>query len=213
MYFQISNDSDNNYTPLERPAQYSANAQPNTRFNNVLPSESDEELGSSDSDTDSDSAVKKTKKPRIKLKPKTRYRRAAQKKYDIWSTRVQDEVLAETLNSCDVTVKDRSRDAETYDFSLGKQYWNEDHKPAKDVLFTEEPRLSNKRTRENRNNSNFRQRKRSHSRENQEEKVSSKPRILLGLNVDIDSTENEIAKDIANKLYEEKEDLICKFTY
>lgn len=195
---------------MERPVQYSSNAQPNARFSNVLPSESDEELGSSDTETDSDSAVKKAKKPRIKLKPKARYRKPAQKKYDIWSTRVQDEVLAETLNSCDVTIKDRSRDAETYDFSMGKKYYEDETYPERESLFNEETQESNKRTRANRNNVNFRQKKRSHSREKKVEKGSSKPRILLDLAVNINSSEDEIAKDISNKLYEEKEELISK---
>lgn len=212
LLFQISDDSDNNYTPLERPPQFSSNAQPNARFTNVLPSESDEELGSSDSDSDSDSAVKKIKKPRIKLKPKARYRKPAQKKYDIWSTRVQDEVLAETLNSCDVTLKDRSRDAETYDFSLSKDYYGDGDTEIK-PNFKEEPRTNNKRTRTDRNNVNFRQAKRSQSRDNRRQNVSSKPRFLIPLNVNIDSKEDEIAKDIANKLYEEKEDLICKYLH
>lgn len=178
----------------------------------MLPSESDEELGSSGSDSDSDSAVKKIKKPRIKLKPKARYRKPAQKKYDIWSTRVQDEVLAETLNSCDVTLKDRSRDAETYDYTLNNAYYDDADSESK-PNFKEESRRNNKRTRADRNNVNFRQAKRSHSRENKGHNVSSKPRFLLPLTVNVDSNEEEIAKDIANKLYEEKEDLICEYIF
>lgn len=145
------------------------------------------------------------------MKPKTGYRRPIQKKYDIWSTRVQDEVLAETLNSCDVTVKDRSRNAETYDFSLGKKYGSDDTKDIKE-MFKEEHRTTNKRTRADRNNTHFRQTKRSH-RENVGDNVTRKSRMLLDLTVHVDSTEEEIAKDIANKLYEEKEDLISKFLY
>lgn len=174
----------------------------------MLPSESDEELGSSDSDSDSDSALKKIKKPKIKLKPKARYRKPTQKKYDIWSTRVQDEVLAETLNSCDVTLKDRSRDAETYDYTLSKIYYDDADSESK-PNFKEESRKNNKRTRADRNNVNFRRAQRSRSRENKGN-VSSKPRFLLPLAVNVDSKEEEIAKDIANKLYEEKEDLICE---
>lgn len=147
------------------------------------------------------------------MKPKTRYRKPTQKRYDIWSTRVQDEVLAETLNSCDVTVKDRSRDAETYDFSLGKKYYEEEEsQTVEEKLFKGDHRTSNKRTRADRNNTNFRQTKRTH-KEKKGDNVTSKPRMLLDLVVNIDSTEEQIAKDIANKLYEEKEDLICKFHF
>lgn len=127
---------------------------------------------------------------------------------------MQDEVLAETLNSCDVSVKDRSRDAETYDFSFGQKYYNdEDKKPLRGSLFKEEPRSNNKRTRTDRNNVNFRQRKRSHSRDNQGENSCSKPRFLLDLNVSIECNEEDIARDISNKLYEEKQDLICKYFF
>lgn len=146
------------------------------------------------------------------MKPKTRYRKPAQKKYDIWSTRVQDEVLAETLNSCDVSVKDRSRNAETYDFALGKKYGSKESVNVNEMFFKDEHRTTNKRTRADRNNTNFRQTKRSY-RENEGDNVTRKPRLLLELNINIDSTEEDVAKDIANKLYEEKEDLISRFLY
>lgn len=160
------------------------------------PSETEEELQSSDSDSDSDPNVKRTKKPKIKLKPKPRQENPKRKKYDIWSSREQDEALAATLNCCDVTTKDRSRNVEYYDYTLSSKFYDDDSKQNK----------SNKRTRDDRKNTYFRQRKRSNS----EEKLKGVKRIILDLAVDLNSSAEEMAKDMANKLCEEKEDLISK---
>ena len=179
---QLSDDSDT-YTPLERPADYSG-SQPNPRFPVVLPeSESEAELQSSDSDSDSDCNRKKSKKPKIKLKPKLQ--QPKRKKYDIWSTRVQEDVLAETLNSCDVTIKDRSRDVESYDYLSH--------------------RVSNKRTRDDRKNPQIRSVGRSRSHE----RTKGNARKIQELAVDGSNTPEEIARDVATKLSEEKEELIC----
>lgn len=182
--FQLSDDSDT-YTPLERPADYSG-TQPNPRLPMLQESESETELQSSDSDSDSDSNRKKSKKPKIKFKPKLQ--QPKRKKYDIWSTRVQEDVLAETLNSCDVTLKDRSRNVESYDYLSH--------------------RISNKRTRDDRKNPNIRTIGRSKS----EERVKGSSRKIFNLNVTASNTPEEIAKDVANKLYEEKEELICMYS-
>ncbi|XP_044263188.1 phosphorylated adapter RNA export protein [Tribolium madens] len=183
---ELSDDSDT-YTPLERPADYSG-TQPNPRFPVVVPeSESETELQSSDSDSDSDSTNRKSKKPKIKLKPKLE--QPKRKKYDIWSTRVQEDVLSETLNSCDVTIKDRSRDVETYDYSLS--HFN---------------RTNNKRTRDDRKNSNVR----SVGRPKSQDRAKGHSRNIIDLTVTASNTPEEIAKDIANKLFEEKEELILR---
>ncbi|KAJ8957634.1 hypothetical protein NQ318_017523 [Aromia moschata] len=189
---EISNDSDNNYTPLERPKSYSV-TQPQPRFPVNQPSESEEEPQSSDSDSDSDTNVRQSKKPKIKLKPKPQ--QPKRKKYDVWCTRAQEDVLAETLNSCDVTRKDRSRDVESYDYTLARKYYEE-----------LEQRKGNKRTREDRRNVNFKQKKRSGSAE----KTKGKTRAILDLTVDLNSSSEDLAKDMANKLCEEKEDLILR---
>ncbi|KAJ8925569.1 hypothetical protein NQ315_009409 [Exocentrus adspersus] len=190
---EVSNDSDNTYTPLERPANYSAIQTQTLPVD--PPSETEEELQSSDSDSDSDPNIKRTKKPKIKLKPKLPPQNPKRKKYDIWSSREQDEVLAATLNCCDVTTKDRSRNVEYYDYTLGRRYYD-DSRQSK----------SNKRTRDDRKNIFFRQRKRSTS----EEKVKGVKRTILDLTVDLNNSPEEIAKDMANKLCEEREDLILK---
>ncbi|CAH1363729.1 hypothetical protein MTP99_000065 [Tenebrio molitor] len=182
---ELSEDSDT-YTPLERPADYSG-TQPNPRFPVVAPeSESETELQSSDSDSDSDCNRKKSKKPKIKLKPQLQ--QIKRKKYDIWSTRVQEDVLAETLNSCDVTIKDRSRDVESYS------------------PFIHVDKTNNKRTRDDRRNPNVK----SVGRAKSEEKVKGSTRKILDLSVTSSDSPEEIARDVANKLFEEKEELILR---
>lgn len=193
---------------MERPSNYSS-LQPHPRLPAAIPqSESEEEVQSSDTDSDSDSNIKnrKVKKPRIKVKSALQLLIPKRKKYDIWSNRAQDEALAETLNSCDVTSRDRSRNVETYDYSLGYKYYNEtsdEHKPFSD----RGDKYGYKRTRDDRNNVNYKRRRRSPS----PEKVKGSERILSELTVDVDSTEEDIAKDLGNKLLEEREDLICKY--
>jgi len=191
-------DGIQSYTPLERPQTYALDV-PQKRFTEVDTrySESEEEPQSSDSDSDSDSGPHRSKKPK-KIKPTPKPLRPQQnkaKKYDIWSTRAQEDVLAETMNSCDVTIKDRSRDVESYDFSLARKYYEE-----------LEGRQSSKRTRDDRNNVNFKPRKRSQSKE----KEKGKSRLIPELRVDVNCSVEDIAKEVANKLCEEREDLILK---
>ncbi|CAH2005311.1 unnamed protein product [Acanthoscelides obtectus] len=181
--------------------------QPTPRFpRNDYQSESEEEPQSSDTDSDSEPSLKQKKRPKIKLKPKSRRTTAPkEKKYDVWSTRVQEDFLAETLNSCDVTSKDRSRNVESYDYTLAYKLYNKDKPESKPFV---DQRRGNKRTVDDRRNSHFRQRRRSSSSD--KEKKKGKPRIILDLAVGTDDSPDEIAKDIGNKLYEEKEDLILK---
>lgn len=160
-------------------------AQPNLRFPPVL--ESDNESSkhtSSDSGSDSDTPVRK-KKPKVKVKLRKPVKSLKQNKYNIWSTHIQEDVLADTLNTCDVTLKDRSRNVESYDYSLSRK--------------------SNKRTISDRNNSRIRL---VNNSKDEEGDVRGNPRFLLNLCVSIENTEEEIARDLANKLCEEKEDLI-----
>ncbi|XP_045471404.1 phosphorylated adapter RNA export protein [Harmonia axyridis] len=183
---EISSNSCDEYIPLERPPNYSNIPQPPV----IEHSESEELDLSSDVDSD-DSSVQniKAKRPKIKLKPKPG-NTSNKKKYDIWTTKVQEDVLSETLNSCDVTKKDRSRDVETYDYTLSFKM----------------NRNSNKRTREDRKNIYCRLGKRSENDEKDNGKGAS--RIILDLHTTIENTDEEIAKDMANKLFELKENLI-----
>ncbi|KAF5301354.1 hypothetical protein FQA39_LY10752 [Lamprigera yunnana] len=179
-------DDDEVYIPLERPSTYSSSLyQP--RFSTVQEVESEEEFESS-SETDSDGGCK-TKRPKLKLKPQaTSSKTGARKKYDIWTTRVQEDILLENLVNCDVSQVDRSRNIETYSV---------DHVP-----FIK----NNKRTRAGRNSSHLRLTKKEDS--DIESENNGACRIILDVHVTIQNSEEEIARDIANKLCEEREDLI-----
>lgn len=126
------------------------------------------------------------------------------KKYDVWSSRSQEESLAATLDNCDVVKRDRSRDVESYDFTLAHKYYNNEL----DInRFSKVDRKNNKRTRDDRNNKTFRQRQRSPSAGSE---VKGEPRMISNLTVDKNSVAEDIANDIACKLSEEKTELICK---
>lgn len=191
-------DSDEEYTPLERPTNYSK-TQPLPRLPmNPVVSESDEEELQSDSDSDSDPNTKKVKKPKIRLKPQLQQRPQRHKKFDIWSNRLQEDTLAATLDNCDVVQKDRSRDVESYDFTLAHGYYENKFKVVE--------RTNNKRRHGDRN-TNFRQKQRSLSGDRD---IKGDAKIIPDLKVDVNDKPEDLAKDIANKLYEEKEELILK---
>jgi len=91
------------YEPLKRPETYAMDI-PQKRFPEIDTkySDSEEEQCSSESDSDSeDSSSNKTKKKpkRIKLIPKLPLQRPQDKlkKYDVWSSRAQEDVLGTPL--------------------------------------------------------------------------------------------------------------------
>lgn len=180
---------------MERPANYSTSI-PLTKFPPKIEDSDSEDgivLQSEDSDSDSDNIHKKSKKPKIvlKCKPKPQEKK---KKYDIWSNKLQTDIVNANFDSCDVTIKDRSRDVESYDYTLAPSYYDDPKN------------RSNKRTRDDRKKNLFLSRKREPS---EERDVKPVERIILDLIVDVNSSEDDITKDIANKLCEEREDLIC----
>ncbi|XP_057669022.1 phosphorylated adapter RNA export protein [Diorhabda carinulata] len=190
-------DSDDEYTPLERPTNYSK-TQPLPRLPSNPVSESDEEERQSDSDSDSDPNTKKVKKPKIRLKPQPQQRSQIHKKFDIWSNRLQEDTLAATLDNCDVVQKDRSRDVESYDFTIAHKYYENKFKVIE--------RTNNKRRHDDRN-TNFRQIRRSTSSDRD---IKGVAKIISDLKIDINGKPEDLARDIANKLFEEKEELILK---
>lgn len=205
-------DHDDDYTILERPANYSATLGPKERFARPIESESDEKpSSSSDSDSDVEIKRKKLSKPKL-LKPRHLVPNK-RKKYDIWSTRMQEDVLSETLNSCDVSIKDRSRDVESYDYTLSYSYnknRGDDALKGNNDENKDAVRTNNKRNRNDRKNSNLRPVK---TRNDEESEHKSIPRHILDLAVTCSDTLDDIVADIANKLCEAKEDLIRKYLY
>lgn len=146
----------------------------------------DESVASSDSDSDKGfSSSAKRKKPN-KL-PKNHVPR--KNKYDIWSSRAHEDLLTETIAGCSVTKMDRRLGVESYNH---KSHMNNKRQGVK-------RRLGDK-------NVNFHNRERDDSNERKGE-----PRAILDLCTTLSNTNEEIAKDIANKLVEEKDDLICNY--
>lgn len=189
-FYKILDNDD--YIPQDRPSNYLSMLEP--RFPIVEEVESDDDFASSsDTDTDSDNKSKRIKQPKLKLKPKACHSKGTRlKKYDIWSTRIQEDALLENLVNCDVSNVDRSRNVETY--------------PLPSYIT---PRKTNKRTHDDRNKSDIRLNKRS-ERYSEHHNTSTVSRTILDMHATIDNSEEDIARDIANKLFEEKEDLIRK---
>lgn len=180
-------DEDNEYTPQERPPNYSLMLDP--KFPTVEEIESEDDFASSSSETDSDTDNKltKIKRPKLKLKPTTCH----PKKNDIWGSRIREDALSENLVNCDVSTVDRSRNVEQY--SIPKK--------------NNKQRTTNKRT--------WKDRKKSHLRLNKGSKTDSNncngitaPRNILDVQTTIEDADDDVAKDIANKLLEKKEGLI-----
>lgn len=161
------------------------------KFPTVEEIESEDDFASSSSETDSDTDNKltKIKRPKLKLKPTTCH----PKKNDIWGSRIREDALSENLVNCDVSTVDRSRNVEQY--SIPKK--------------NNKQRTTNKRT--------WKDRKKSHLRLNKGSKTDSNncngitaPRNILDVQTTIEDADDDVAKDIANKLLEKKEGLIRK---
>lgn len=184
-------DEDEIYIPLERPINNVVKPELLPNFNDKNSDNDSECEWSIQSDTDSDGPPLQAKKP--KFRPKKIFpQRPKRKKYDIWSSCAQEDVLAETLNTCDVSKFDRSRDVETYgSYDLR-------HKIRKNTK---------RRHNERNKGSKFSSPKKEDS---DEDEVKGSARVVADLVTNVNNTDEEIAKDIANKLCEEKDDLILR---
>lgn len=175
----------------------------------------------SESDSDSDSARRKTKRPKLKVKPTRAERencRMKNDKFKIWNMQVQEESITEDLVSCGVTrsiYKDRN--VESYDFTLGYSF----NKRGKDVTENNssdeeketEPRLTNKRTFNDRCRVKLRLGKRriDNSTEDVDDDHRGSSRVMSDLGITAESSDADVAADIAAKLSEHKDVLISEF--
>lgn len=184
--------------------------------------ESDEtSLSESDSDSDSDSARNKTKRPKFKVKPTRPARENCRTKNDdkfkIWNMQVQEESITEDLVSCGVTrsiYADRS--VESYDFTLGysfkkrgelRQRANNSSDEEREV----EERLTNKRNFSDRRNVKLRLgKRRADNEEAADDDHKGSSRVMSDLSITPESSDAEVAADIAAKLFEKKDVLISK---
>ena len=180
-------------------------------------SDESDETPVSETDSDSDSARTKIKRPKLKVKPTRAERencRTKNDKFKIWTMQVQEESITEDLVSCGVTrsiYKDRS--VESYDFTLGYSFKQREEFPENNTSDEErevEQRLTNKRTFSDRRKIKLRLGKRRAVIEEGESHRGS-PRVMSDLSITAESTEADVAADIANKLSESKDVLISKF--
>lgn len=169
------------------------------------------------SDSDDGFKLKKTnKKQKVKTVPIEKLQTAAPKpnnKYQIWSSSLQEESLMENLQGCDVTKnKMRNRDVESYDYSLGYRLEGE-FKSLKRRKSPETDYYSqndNKRSRGPYNQINNRKSVKDRLGARKNSVCDNSPRCILDLVITLENTDEEIAKDIANKLCEEKDSLMCE---
>lgn len=179
--------------------------------------ESDDSVDT-ESDSDSDSTHTRNKKPKLKIKRSKSLSNnwgTNNDKYKVWCTQVQEESLTEDLVSCGVTKKlYQERSVESYNFTL--RYPSNANGSCNNISSDDEKytgqRLTNKRTNSDRQNMKLRLGKRRNSMEVDGQKVSS-VRIIADLNTTIDSTDSDVATDIADKLGENKDVLISNFKY
>lgn len=174
-------------------------------------------------------------KPRQGIQiPGAQSSRFHQNKFNIWSTSLQEEVM-ENLKGCGVDQDSGryDRNCESYDYSLKyrlnggnslkrRQSYSDDSDKGLNSSSSNANESKNKRFRANslsvKDRRNVRLRVGNPSDEsssNDGSAIMNMARCISDLSVTMDSTNDEIARDIANKLYEEKDDLmsINRFRY
>lgn len=200
------------YDPLPRPTVYGSGVS-SMKYSDNSGDENDSV--DSDSGNNSDSPDFRAKKPKLQKKcrgdEETTQPSSKQKKYNIWCSELQETSLTEELINCDVRNKefDRSRDVESYDYKLA--YTMEDEqRNSVDSFGNKSGAFSQgvKRRYGERGSAKLRLGKR--LSDSNERDGRGSPRSLYDLNVTAENTNEEVSCDIANKLCEEKDDLICK---
>lgn len=158
------------------------------------------------------------------------------KNYNIWSAGLQEETLMENLKGCGVDRKTSNydRNIESYDYSLKyrlngentlkrRQSTNSDDSSngksnfncfaAQQQKSTQQSKTKRFRTNSMNGRKNVRLRlgaqKSDDSSSNDTHQLNG-PRHILDLNITEGTSNEDVARDLANKLYEEKDDLMCK---
>lgn len=160
------------------------------------------------------------------------------KKNNIWASGLQEESLMENLKGCGVDQQSTNydRSVESYDYSIKyrlngdnalkrRQSTNSDSSNEKPFSCFNQKQSKNKRFRANSMGSGSASGQQ-HSKRNvrlrlgnvKGEDSSSNdgaqlnaPRTIIDLNeITADTTNEDVARDMANKLYEEKDELMCK---
>ncbi|XP_045777165.1 phosphorylated adapter RNA export protein [Maniola jurtina] len=197
------------YIPLTRPETFNPPSLVNMQ---IQDEQSDEDTGLESSGSESDDEPRRRPK-RTKLRPKRPQPQTQpdkKDKYNVWCKALQEDLLTEDMVTCDVTKK-RNYGVESYDYTI--KYRLDDDYVSKKVFTNSRPHKqndfkTNKRSYSDRSNKKFRQGKRINSEHPLEEKQL--PRVLPDLVVTPDQPTELVAHDIAEKLSEEKKELLAR---
>ncbi|XP_075217183.1 phosphorylated adaptor for RNA export isoform X2 [Lycorma delicatula] len=202
------------YTPLERPSLPT-----DINYVNGTSSVSSDEVSLSSSDTEEDSDIEPYLRPKKqKLTKHNKFKYLSSKstnKYNVWSIGLQEETLSENLVNCGVEKIDRSRNVESYDYQM-KYRLEDDHEQITELDHEDEKlRLNYSRGYKRRRGECGKQRhirQRSKDRDWQEHRQGANAikRTISELSVTDSDSPEDVAKDIASKLLETKEDLILR---
>ncbi|XP_050352448.1 phosphorylated adapter RNA export protein [Nymphalis io] len=198
------------YIPLARPEAFNPPSLVNMQ---IQDEQSDEESVQESSGSDSDEEPRRRPK-RTKLRPRRPQPQTPsgkKDKYNIWCKALQEDLLTEDMVTCDVTKKSRYG-VESYDYTI-KYRLNDDYISNKKVFtqsqeYRNKDQSTNKRSISDRANVKLRLGKRVNSELPLDEK--KKPRILPDLLITTDRSTEQIANEIAEKLLEEKKDLLVR---
>lgn len=231
-------DSDDGYTPLQRPSapdnvgQVIASASNNvTKMEDA--SELDESLAEQSSDSSESESDLRSKSKKLRIKPNHQHNQFQPnfKKYNIWSNGLQEECLLDSLKVCGVDKPEKfDRNIESYDYSLKYRLNGENSMKRRQSNNSDDSVEKNrfeyggqsKRFRASSMGSGLAGREGKRIRKNVRLRLGHKsedsssndgfmntPRLILDLN-NRESTDEDVARDIANKLYEEKDTLLLR---
>ncbi|XP_043471522.1 phosphorylated adapter RNA export protein [Leptopilina heterotoma] len=206
-------DAFGTYNVLQRPHAMP----PREEVGKMKYSDESDVSSESESDSDSDSARAKTKRQKLKVKPtraeRENCRLSKNDKFKIWNMQVQEESITEDLVSCGVTRNNyKDRTVESYDFTLGYSFKKREELPENNSSDEEretEPRLTNKRNFADRRNVKLRLgKRRNDAPANDDDDHKGSSRVMSDLSITPESSDADVAADIAAKLSEHKDVLI-----
>lgn len=128
----------------------------------------------------------------------------------------------ENLKGCGVDQDTRfDRKSESYDFNLKYRLNGENSLKRRQSYSDDSDKGVNSSSGFDTRNKRFRasslsvKNARSHLTEDRgsKERGMNEPRVILDLSLTAECTDDDVAKEIANKLYEEKDDLMCKWAH
>ncbi|XP_046969995.1 phosphorylated adapter RNA export protein [Vanessa cardui] len=194
------------YIPLARPEAFNPPSLVNMQ---IQDEQSDEESVQESTGSDSDEEPRRRPKRTRPRRPQPQTPTGKKDKYNIWCKALQEDLLTEDMVTCGVTKKSRYG-VESYDYTI-KYRLNDDYISNKKVFtnsneYRNRDQSTNKRSISDRANVKLRLGKRVNSELPLEEK--QQPRILPDLLVTADHPTEQIANEIAEKLLEEKKDLV-----